>query len=295
MYKLFLFLPLSFLIITSCTDSRATNHSVFMIAQTPPDSIRIDANYIDSSGLTIQDRFMVPDGYKRIYLDDEFASYLRRLPLHSIEHKVNYYDGSEKPSEGVYCSVVDLPIGTRDRHQCADAVMNVRAHYLFDAEKYDQIHFNFTNGFKAEYAKWRQGKRISVRGNNVSYYSTSKESESYGSFLDYLQTVYAYAGTYSLSKELESVRINELRPGDVFIKGGFPGHAVLVIDVVVDDNGGKKFMLAQSYMPAQELQVLINPLDKNGSPWYDLSEARGQLFTPEWTFTTDQLKRFKND
>jgi hypothetical protein len=50
-------------------------------------------------------------------------------------------------------------------------------------------------------------------------------------------------------------------------------------------------MLAQSYMPAQQTQILINPTDKTISPWYRVcSEER--LITPEWTFDWDHLKRF---
>ena len=50
-------------------------------------------------------------------------------------------------------------------------------------------------------------------------------------------------------------------------------------------------MLAQSYMPAQQTQLLINPNDDNLSPWYSL-DFGDNLRTPEWIFSKDQLKRF---
>ena len=81
-------------------------------------------------------------------------------------------------------------------------------------------------------------------------------------------------------KELKSVDINDMQIGDVFIKGGSPGHCVIVVDMAQNKSTGEKvFMLAQSYMPAQQTQLLINPNDDT-------------LNTPEWTFTKDQLKRF---
>jgi hypothetical protein len=80
--------------------------------------------------------------------------------------------------------------------------------------------------------------------------------------------------------------------GDVFIQGGSPGHAVIVVDMCEKKaTGEKKFLLAQSYMPAQELQILSNPNSTNGSPWYDLSFER-LLKTPEWTLEHGSLKRF---
>ena len=33
------------------------------------------------------------------------------------------------------------------------------------------------------------------------------------------------------------------------------------------ENGEKVFILAQSYMPAQQTQILVNPFDKEISPW----------------------------
>ncbi|HAE42754.1 MAG TPA: hypothetical protein DCG34_07515, partial [Clostridiales bacterium] len=59
------------------------------------------------------------------------------------------------------------------------------------------------------------------------------------------------------------------------------------------ENGNQIFMLAQSYMPAQQTQILINPTDANISPWYSL-EGIDQLRTPEWIFDLDRLKRFEN-
>ena len=48
--------------------------------------------------------------------------------------------------------------------------------------------------------------------------------------------------------------------GDVFIKGGFPGHAVVVLDMAENDRTGQRvFLLAQSYMPAQDIHIMKNP------------------------------------
>jgi hypothetical protein len=48
--------------------------------------------------------------------------------------------------------------------------------------------------------------------------------------------------------------------------------------------------LAQSYMPAQEIHVLKNPLDGAIGPWYRVPAET--LVTPQWTFESTDLKRF---
>lgn len=104
--------------------------------------------------------------------------------------------------------------------------------------------------------------------------------------------VFSYAGSLSLSKEMKPITVPELMAGDVFILGGSPGHAVIVLDVATNNEGRKIFMLAQSYMPAQETQVLINPNDEKLSPWYSVDFGE-TLITPEWEFSRGQLMRFE--
>jgi hypothetical protein len=79
--------------------------------------------------------------------------------------------------------------------------------------------------------------------------------------------------------------------GDVLIRGGFPGHAVIVIDVAINKGGKKIYLLAQSYMPAQDIHVLINPVNKLLSPWYEVHD-KTNIETPEYTFTKFELKRW---
>jgi hypothetical protein len=87
-------------------------------------------------------------------------------------------------------------------------------------------------------------------------------------------------------------RVEEIQIGDIFIKSGFPGHAVIVVDLAVEPTTGKKvFLLAQSYMPAQEIHVLRNANNEKMSPWYEVN-GDDKLYTPEWTFEWLELRRF---
>lgn len=255
----------------------------------------IEVQKINPEGSTIATRFNAPKGYKEIYADgSSFSNYLRSLPLKPHGSQVVFYNGQTKRNNQVYDAVVDLPIGKRDLHQCADAVMRLRAEYLFQKKEYDSIHFNFTNGFNADYANWRKGKRIIVNGNKVTWKQKTQPSDAAKDFWKYLEMVFNYAGTASLEKEMMPASITEMRIGDVFINGGFPGHAVIVVDMAIHKTTKEKvFLLAQSYMPAQEIQILKNPNDSELSPWY-ATKIGSELQTPEWTFKKTDLKRFGN-
>lgn len=250
--------------------------------------------WIDPSGRTIETRFRTPQGFQRVPAAAEsFATFLRQLPLKPPGAVVRLYDGRTKENNGVYDAVVDLKIGKKNLHQCADAVIRLRAEYLYQQKRFAQIHFNFTNGFRADYAEWLKGKRIVIRGNETRWVQSCPPADSYRDFWAYLEVVFSFAGTLSLAGELNAVNVADLRIGDVFIQGGSPGHAIMVVDLAVNvRTGGKAFLLAQSYMPAQEIHVLKNQNNQERSPWYD--EAFGDvLATPEWVFHKGDLKRFR--
>ncbi len=253
-----------------------------------------EKSLINESGRTISERFNPPQEYHRVQVDSgSFAFYLRNLPLKQHGSKVKYYNGLIKPNFWVYDAVVDIDVGERNLQQCADAVMRLKAEYLYKSNQYSKIHFNFTNGFRVDYSEWMKGKRIVVEGNKSYWQEQTSPSNTYNSFRKYMNIIFAYAGTLSLSKEMISIDIKDIRIGDVFIQGGSPGHAVIVVDMAVDSGNNKVFLLAQSYMPAQDIQILVNPKNKKISPWYNL-DFEGDLVTPEWTFKKSDLKRFKD-
>lgn len=247
---------------------------------------------VNPAGTTIGERFAPPGGYSRTPTGS-FGTYLRALPLHQHGYAVHLYNGAEKTGRDVHAAVLRTDVGSKDLQQCADAVIRLRAEYLYQSGNFDSISFNFTNGFPAAFSKWEKGYKIDVRGNDVSWVRSGDADGAYGSFRRYLDIVFMYAGTLSLSRQLQQVPFHEMQPGDVLIQGGSPGHAVIVVDMVQNDKGNKMFMLAQSYMPAQEIHVLHNFNNKAISPWYDMADIETIVKTPEWEFTTSDLKRFR--
>ncbi len=251
---------------------------------------------LQEDGETLLERFNPPKGYVRLSSPaDSFADYLQNLPLKSHGEMVQYYDGKIKANPSIYEAVIQMDIGSKDLQQCADAIMRLRGEYLFHQQKENHIHFDLTNGFRVDFAKWMEGYRVKVNGNTTSWVKKADPSDTYETFRKYMDFVFMYAGTISLSQELSSVPIENMQIGDVFIVGGSPGHAVIVVDMAVKQSTGQKlYMLAQSYMPAQDIHILFNPNAPELSPWYELTDQE-IIQTPEWSFEKTDLKRFMNE
>lgn len=238
---------------------------------------------------TIATRFTTPTGFTRLLVKEgSFAAYLRHLPLRPAGSAVHLHNGQPKGRQDVQAAVLDLSVGTRDLQQCADAVMRLRAEHLYRCGRQDAIAFSFTNGFRAEWKRWRRGERIRVDGNRCSWTTGATADSSHDQLLRFLEKVFTYAGSLSLERDL---RISapppggpdDLQIGDVFIQGGSPGHAMIVVDAARSADGRTALLLAQSYMPAQEVHVVRNLRHPELGAWFIL-EGDDRLYTPEWTF-----------
>ncbi len=245
---------------------------------------------INPRGSTIVERFAPPAGFTRdAYPESSFQSFLRGYPLREFGAPVRFYDGRIKPTS-FHISVFDMPLLRQDLVQCADAIMKLRAEYLYREGAYGKIEFTITNGMKIPFSKFSGGSRVVVSGNRAEWKDGFKKGTSREVFDEYLKFIYMYAGTYSLSREAKSKSIERIQVGDFFIQGGSPGHVVLVVDLATDRRSGAKVMLlAQSYMPSQDFHILKS--GEAASPWYPV-EA-GPLATPEWHFGANSLKGFE--
>jgi hypothetical protein len=282
-------------------------YSFFLGACTPPASqethdeaipteVRDMSSPIDPNGRTIATRFPAPEGFVREPMPQgSFAQYLRQCSLKVHGSPVKLYDGRIKQAQ-VHAAVLDLDVGKRDLQQCADAIIRLRAEYWYEKQQFDAIAFNFTNGFRCAYRPWINGQRIQIQGNRTWWSPKADTSESYLSFRKYLDVIFSYAGTWSLERELSPVAYQSLQIGDVLIHGGSPGHAVIVVDMVVNPGSGDRlYLLAQSYMPAQEIHILKNPSAPQLSPWYQLDPEATVIRSPEWTFRPEELRRFQGE
>ncbi len=212
----------------------------------------------------------LPDGFERIRnTDNSFAAWLENIALKK-DKTVYKFDGTEKYNQTAQFAVLDISVGKKDLQQCADAVMRLRAEYLFAQQKFNEIVF---------------------RDNRSGVYKFMKPYDR-ANFTKYLERVFGMCGTASLAKQLKQKNnFSDIQAGDVLIRGGFPGHAVMVMDVAEDANGKRIYMVAQSYMPAQDIHVLQNPLNNDFSPWYEASEEE-LIKTPEYIFHRNELMQW---
>ncbi len=262
------------------SDSSALNPSIHQVVE--PKALELPQSnsikpQIDANYQIVQD-IPCPKGYVRVESQsNSFGNYLRNLPLKTENNKVYLFDGSEKWSQGEHFAVLKMDVGSQDLQQCADAVMRLRAEYLFEQTRFADIHFNFLSDAKPRY-----------------YTDYAKQDRTYNTFRRYMNYIFAYANTRSLRKEMKSVAIQNMQIGDVFIQSGNPyGHAITVMDMAKNEKGEKVFMVSQSFMPAQEIHILLNKRNDTLNPWYALDFGE-TLITPEWTFKATDLKRFED-
>jgi len=105
-----------------------------------------------------------PVDYKRVpAASNTFADWLRNLPFKNENNIVYLYDGARKANQSAHYRVLAIDVGKQNLQQCADAVMRLRAEYLFAHGKLDEIAFNFTSGARAAFKAWRQGHRPRVQ------------------------------------------------------------------------------------------------------------------------------------
>jgi hypothetical protein len=237
-------------------------------------------------GDDINTRFKTPAGYSRFApAASNFGAWLGSLSLKPAGTHTKTYRGDIARTDNYTAAVIDMSVGKQDLQQCADAVMRLRAEYLYQHKKYNAISFNFTSGFRCDFVHYANGYRYS----NDKWVLKGAKDYTYPSFMRYMNLVFSYAGTLSLEKELVKVNtVADLKAGDVFIHGGSPGHCFIILDVAENANHDKKFLLAQSFMPAQDIQVL----QQDGDAWFSLSKPANIPYGD--MINLKYLRRFKN-
>ena len=269
---------------------------LFLCGCTPVENVEEDGGLlINPSGNTLETRICVPAGFERTLAEGEsLADFLRNYEMKAEGAEVLLYNGTEKGNQSAHMAVFKLPIENENLQQCADSVMRIYAEYLWQSGRKNEIAFHFTDGFLCNFEKWSQGYRVSFAGNEAVWTKSTGFDDSYENLVKYLRMVFSYAGTASMEAyETEEISLSELEVGDVILKGGSPGHVVMVADVCENADGEKAFLLAQGYMPAQEFHIIKNPRH-NADPWYYESEMVFPLRTAEYTFENENMLRRLN-
>lgn len=285
MRKIIPILFISVLIVVLAFQFKPVNHIV--------KAIILEQNLINEDSLTIQTRINPPEGFSRVsYPKGSFENYLRNYKLKTYGSKIINYDGSEYFWQRGHIGVLEIPVPENGLQQCADALIRVRSEYLWEHNRTNEIGYKFTSGHYCSWTKYANGFRPKVNGNKVTFHKTAKANYSKANFYNYLNLIYTYSGTLSLFHELKSINDADIKLGDMLIKGGSPGHIVMICDEVVNDNGEKLFLLFQGNTPAQSVHLVKNLENSDISPWYQLKNNQ-IISVSNYTFGNSKFVRFK--
>lgn len=249
----------------ACTNLKAEEQQGQVLHATGTKPVNITIQQTPKVGYIVS-----PKGYQRIPLvGSSFGSWLRQIPMRS-NNTLYLYNGKPKPYQWLHYAVLDIPIGKEDLMQCADAIMYCRAAYINTVKSQQSISFTDNNG--------------------KTY--TCPPNASQQQFQQFMRKVYSYCNSASLVKQTKCIPYANLQPGDVLLRGGFPGHGVLVLDMCSNAAGERLYLLAQGFMPAQDIHVLKNLEDKSISPWYRLDTTATNIQTPQYLFYASEVRRF---
>ena len=214
-----------------------------------------------------------PRGYESVSVAPEsFGAFIKDFPLQGRGAHMRYYNGKLAYGQSFGYAVLDLPM-LSNMEQCADAVMRMRAEYLWDKGRYDSIHFHSVSGVDQRYSGGSDRK----------------------AFENYLRRVFDNSNTSSLRRELKKKPFQDISPGDVLVYEspgpGHYGHAVLVADVAVNHRTGKKaLMLAQSSTPALTMHIIRDILHPIRSPWVIIEDTDQDIFISGIRFQSSDLR-----
>ena len=177
--------------------------------QAPPIAARLDQ------------RFAPPEGFVRVLAAaGSFGEWLRGLPLKPEGASVLLHTGATKGRQDAHAAVIDIDTGARDLQQCADAVMRLYAEWQFARGDVGRIAFNDTGqGQPMAFSRWAAGERPRALGHALVWSKRAPPDPSYASFRRYMDTVFAWAGTHSLERELVPVADGRVEIGDVVHQG----------------------------------------------------------------------------
>jgi len=275
-------------IFTNSKGKHMANHVKGLVSNTISPS-----DYIEKKGLTIKTRVKLPKGYTRVtYAENSFQEYLRNYKLKTYGSPIINYDGSQYFAQHWHDAILEVPVPKNGLQQCADALMRIRAEYLWNRNRKNEIGFKFTSGHYCSWKKYAAGFRPKIKGNKVSFHKTATSNHSKENFYKYLNLIYTYAGTASLHAELSKVKIKDLQIGDMLVQPGFPGHIEIIVDEIVNKKGNKLFLLAQGNTPAQNVCLLKNFEETDISPWYSFHKNE-PIYTPSYHFPNPVFVRFK--
>ncbi len=233
-----------------------------------------------ASAPTITQAYPPPPGATRV-APDAFGQWLQARTLAPADQPVRTHAGAVVPQDA---RVIQLPLVPGDLQQCADTAIRLRSEW--QREQGLPVTWHATSGDLVPWSRWQAGERPRAEGKGLTWSSGGARGDSDASWERYLAAVFTWAGTASLQAH-DTVPAASPQPGDVVVQGGFPGHAVILLDVAVEPDGDTWVLVAEGFMPAQDAHVQHGPHHQ----WWAWDPVEG-LALPYWPLPAEGLRRW---
>ena len=233
--------------------------------------------------LPLAERLAPPDGFTREPLPNgSFGDWLRYLP--ACLEGAAVLDGKGKAArpanDPAIACVIDLAPTNRGLLNAANMALRLRAEFLWAAHRTEDISFCFTSGVAFPWERFAAGERPVVEGRNVQWKrrkTSEKPPEPRVLFAGYLESLLPY--TSSISLEHDTIAADgQVRPGDLFLVVGRPGHVVQVLDSATGPGGERRCLLGEGLTPPVSFHVVRA---SDGSAWFRLDRG-APLHLPTW-------------
>lgn len=243
---------------------------------------------------TIEQIYAPPHGFNRLKVNkNSFAAYLRDLPV--LKDSINVLDFKNriwiKSSDSTLAGVVPIDISGKRLWQCMDILIRMHADYL-DKSDYINMNYPLPDGTMLSWQEWQKGIRPVFKGTRFNKILNSKYDSSPRSFSRYLNTIFEYSGTQSFWHYYPDIDLKDIIPGDFIVKKGKKGHAVLIVDIAVNEVGDKVALIGQGDTPACQFYLLKQT---DGNLWFniDLTKSHPDLPIKKEMYWSG-LRRFPN-
>ncbi|MBI5622152.1 MAG: hypothetical protein HY924_00090 [Elusimicrobia bacterium] len=221
-----------------------------------------------------------PPGFGRVELSSgSFAAWVRRLPVQPEGALVRTWDGKLAPQRFYrVLRVSALPLKFRqDLEQCADWGFRLWLEYQASTRRPDDCWLLDYNGRRVRFQDWRKSGR--------------------GASLDsFFRWAASNANSHSLKKGLGKVAGGpDLMPGDLLVQNetGGIGHASVILDVAVDGQGRRVYLIGFGFMPAQDFHVEAAGPGQGRGDWFTL-EGFQEFLTEHLPYGPPVLRRFSD-
>lgn len=221
---------------------------------------------------SLETRFPVPPGYKRVKVEPgSFAEWLRGLPMAPDGTPVKSFEGKETlaADDDYLAGVVAIDTGNPDLQQSSDVIIRLHAEYLWSRGEKDKISYLSATKLNMPFARWEKGQRLIPNGPNVFWVIKSKTASEadHAEFRRYLDAVFNWANSTSLSARSTAVAAEDVLAGDFFLQSQEPNHVAVVLDLAEKPSGERVALLAQARNPAESIHV-VRP--GKATPWFSV-------------------------